>query len=224
MKQAICALGALGICALGEASAQNNQFAAQPVIGGITTNEVIAILQSATLTAALIDEDQNGVKTIEASSGDNTVYVALRDCQGAGAAAPCALVQPFGLFPAGGVTLDQINNYNINVSAVATAGLMPDNRGVIATKIYLVGGTTQNNLIFELALFFNDIDLLLKSVTPGVIARISYPTEALDASRAGFGATLKGRVYTMNAVGGGAPGLMTETIRAALDQRAKIAN
>jgi hypothetical protein len=221
MKPVLCALGALAAAA-GAASAQNNQLSAQSaVVQSVSANDMIAILQSAGLQAALVHEDGDGTKTIEAAAEGSTVYVALRACAGAGAAAPCALVQPFGFFNGQGVTLGQVNEFNINVSGISTAGLLNDNRGVMAMKMYLNGGVSAENLFYSLAVFFSDISRLLGAIKPGVVAQISYePT----AAAAGAGVDLPAGDYRVNATGAAAAGLMTPQIRAALETGGKIRN
>lgn len=225
MKFVICALGALA-AAQGSALAQNLQLTPQGgVIQKISSNDMISILQSVQLGARLIDDAADGTKTIEATAGGDTVYIAMRGCDGAGGASLCELVQPYGFFNAQGVTYDQINSFNMNVSGIATAALLPD-RGVMATKIYLSGGVTQANLIYELGVYFSDISRLIQSVTPGVVAKVSY--SAADLAKPNAGVKLPkfpaGEAPHINALGGDADGLMTEAVRAVLDQRGKIEN
>ncbi len=227
MKNRLCALGAMIAFADGHALAQNTQLSAQNVvIASISANDMIAILQSVQLSAALIDDAADGTKTIEVSSGGDIVYIAMRGCQGAGAASLCELVQPFGFFNGQGVTFDQVNNFNMNASGIATAALLTDGRGVMATKIYLVGGVTHSNLTYELSVYFSDIARLLQAVQPGVIAQVSWRAEELRASNIGLDlpAVPAGEVRHVNTVGGERNGLMTDAVRATLTRHGKIEN
>jgi hypothetical protein len=225
MKIVFCALGALAALE-GSALGQNLQLTpGGAVMQKISSNDLIAILQSAQLGARLIDDAADGTKTIEVSSGGDFVYMAMRDCEGAGGASPCELVQPYGFFNAQGVTLDQVNNFNMNVSGIATAALLPD-RGVMATKIYLNGGVTQSNLIYELSVYFSDITRLLQALKPGAIAQVSYSAEDLARPTAGIDlpAFLEPETPHINAIGGMRDGLMTQAVRAVLEGRGKIEN
>lgn len=223
MKKAICALAALA-AAQGSALAQNTQLSAQGgVIDKISAAEMIKILQSVELSARLIDDAADGTKTIEASSGGDFAYVALRACEGAGAESGCEVVQPFGFFNAQGVTLEQLNNFNMNLSTIATAALLPD-RGIVATKFYLNGGVTKVNLTFELGLYFADIGRLLEAVKPGAIARISWKAEDVAAANAGLDlpAFPAGESAHVNAVGVERDGLLTEAVQAVLHEAGKV--
>ncbi|NWG91286.1 MAG: hypothetical protein HXY21_02100 [Parvularculaceae bacterium] len=225
MKFAVCALGALA-AAQGSALAQNMQLTpAGAVIQKISSNDLITILQSAQLGARLIDDAADGTKTIEVSSGGDFVYMAMRGCEGAGGASPCELVQPYGFFNAQGVTLDQVNNFNMNVSGIATAALLPD-RGVMATKIYLNGGVTPSNLIYELSVYFSDITRLLEALKPGAIAQVSYTADDLGRPNAGveLGSFNGPETPHVNAIGGARAGLMTEAVKAVLVGRGKTLN
>ena len=209
------------LCASAPAFAQNNQFIDGPkAVSAISTNEIIAILQSVQLNARMIDESADNTKTIEVSAGGDVVYIAMRSCAGAGAASPCQLVQPYGFFNGQGVTFDQINNFNMNVGAIATAALLPDSRGIMASKIYLVGGVTQNNIAFELGVYFMDISRLLQSVKPGLVAQISYRPEALTAATAGFEPPPlpEGEAPHVNFVGEAHGALATDAVRTLVSQ------
>jgi hypothetical protein len=218
-------LGALAAVE-GSALAQNLQLTpGGAVMQKISSNDLIVILQSAQLAARLIDDAADGTKTIEVSSGGDFVYMAMRGCEGAGGASPCELVQPYGFFNAQGVTLDQVNNFNMNVSGIATAALLPD-RGVMATKIYLNGGVTQSNLVYELSVYFSDITRLLQALKPGAIAQVSYSAEDLARPNAGIDLASFPEAETphINAIGSARDGLMTQAVRAVLEGRGKIEN
>jgi hypothetical protein len=168
----------------------------------------------------MIEDAADGTKTIAASAGGDVVHIAMRACAGSGAASPCQLIQPYGFFNGQGVTFDQINNFNMNVGAIATAALLPDSRGIMASKIYLVGGVTKDNVAFELGTYFLDIARLLQSVKPGLVAQISYRPEALTAGTAGYDLPPfpDGQTPHVNFVGEAHGALAPDAIRALASQ------
>jgi len=221
MKTGVSLLSAFLAFAAAPALAQNTQFVEGPkAVSAISTNEVIAILQAAQLSARMIEDAADGTKTIEAAAGEDVVYIAMRACAGSGAASPCQLIQPYGFFNGQGVTFDQINNFNMNVGAIATAALLTDGRGIMASKIYLVGGVTKDNVTFELGSYFLDIARLLQSVKPGLVAQISYKPEALTAATAGFEPPPfpAGETPHVNFVGEAHGALATDAIRKLVSQ------
>lgn len=218
------ALGALLAFAGGAAVAQSTPFpgAQGAVITKTSTNDVIAFFQRAGLAAQMIAEEADGTKTIEVGGGGDTAYIAMRGCDGQGAAARCEVVQPYGFFNASGVTYDQINNFNLSASAIAVAGLLPDGRGVLGSKIYLNGGVTFANVEYELAVYFADISRLLQAIKPGVIAEVNWNQSPVDGGAVGS-PPLKSRDEThVNAVGAGRMGLLTDEMREILSQGAPI--
>lgn len=158
------------------AHAQNALSASPEVIESLSASDMIAIMQSAGFASSLVEEDATtNTKIVEASiEGGGSVYIALRSCDGAGGDAACRLIQPYGLFPSNGVTLSQINDYNMERSQIAMAGLMQGDAGIIGAKIYLVNGVAFNNFLHSMGLFLQDVDRLVEAIQPGALAEVAY--------------------------------------------------
>jgi len=203
------------------AAAQNQQLStATPVIGTISVNEMLTILQSVELSAKLVEENADGVKFIEASVGGSSVYFALGTCDGAGQDARCQIVEPFGYFDGAGVILSHLNTFNLTQSRVSMAGLGTDGDGIIVAKFYLTHGVTMDNFLFQVGLYFLDIDTLMGAITPGAIAQISYgpKDQAIAPARAMAGNSINvlhgGKDRKVNRVGVDRASFMTDGVRA----------
>jgi hypothetical protein len=163
---------------------------------------MIAILQGLGLSATLKAEDKNNIKYIEATLNGGVSYFALRGCTGPGPAARCDLIDSFGYFDGSGVTLDQINTVNQSKTALSTLSLDRDGDGIVSAKHFLTHGITAKHLGYRIALFYYDIDIVLGTFKPGVIAQVSHrsavgsPGEASAAQSP----TAKG-FKTVNAIG-----------------------
>ncbi|HXI85986.1 MAG TPA: hypothetical protein VNH64_00900 [Parvularculaceae bacterium] len=206
------------------ASAQNTQLSqSNPVIDSVSVSDMISVLNAIDFEAKMVEEAPNGAKIIEASSNGVTLYFALRECKGSGAEAPCVLVQPYIIFQGSGVTLEQINDFNLNHSAKSTAGLAPNGNVIVATKIFVNQGVTAAHFIFETALYFADIDNYVKAVKPGVIASVSYkPSVSGTAAFEGIAGTSAD--LRVNTAGPDAPSPLNDTVRAVIEGGAKIKN
>jgi len=190
----------------------------------VSPNEFIAMLTSNGLTARYMEENDN-THYVEVSEGGAMVYFALRACTGAGLTARCGTVQPFGYFSATGVTLAQINDFNLQRPNVAFAGLDDAGRGIIGAKFYLQAGVSADHIPFSIGLFFADIDLLLGSINPGALADVAYEQRAPAASKIanhapGFAddefRLASGEPWRTNSVGANAPSFQTDAFRALL--------
>lgn len=208
------------------ASAQNNPLpGSSAVIDKVSPNAVIAFLQGAGAGASFAGEEVSGDKTIVVTAGNQTAYIILRNCDGAGPGAGCGLVQPFGRFNAQGVTFDQINNFNMNVGINSFAGLFPDGTGLVASKTYLNGGVTFDHVKFGIATLFADLDRVAAAIKPGVIARVSWETTSPDAGLVMSLPSLPdGSAPHVNAVGTAGQGLLTGEMRAVLASGGVAAN
>lgn len=220
MRHYFGAIAAIALLCPAPASAQTNPLpGASPVITKVTPNEIIAFLQGAGAGAQYLGEEPNGDKTIVSTSGGRTAYIIMRVCEGSGLTGRCNLVQPYGLFDAKGVTYDQMNNFNMNISINSFAGLFPDGRGAVINRTYLNGGVTFAHVQFGIATLFADLDRMANAIKPGVIASVSWekvtPEQGLMMPRA---VLPDGSAPHVNAVGGGQEGLLTEGLRAILTQ------
>lgn len=194
--------------------------ASRQIVETISVNQLIGILQSAGFTATLISEEAAGDKFIEASLSGGTLYFVLRDCSGQGVLAGCSLVQPFGRFEGDGVTLAQINQYNLQHSRLALAGLDTDGDGIIGAKIYLVEGVTPESFFHSVALFLLDVDTLFSAILPGPLAEVSYSATApAPAALSKIVAARGENPLKVNAVGARAPRFLTDKTAAAVSGR-----
>lgn len=214
--------GASGALAQNQLSPAENQ-----IVTSVSPGELVLILQSGDLNARYMGED-GGSHTVEVNQSGSVVYFALRDCAGIGQQARCALVQPFGFFDAAGVTLSQINDFNLNRSLFSYSALTNDSRGIVATKIYMQAGVSSQHLLFSLGLYFLDLDTLLSAIIPGSIAEISYDAAdrkvgaASKLSNAKAISDLSAFVadrerFRTNRTGENAPSFLNDAFRAYLD-------
>lgn len=226
MRYLIGAIMAAAVVVNAPANAQNNPLpGSSAVIDKVSSNAVIAFLQGAGVGATFAGEEASGDKTVVVTSGTQTAYIILRNCDGSGPNAGCGLVQPFGRFNAQGVTFDQINNFNMNVGINSFAGLFPDGTGLVASKTYLNGGVTFEHVKFGIATLFADLDRMAAAINPGVIASVSWekasPYQGLVM---GLPSLPDGSAPHVNAVGTGGLGLLTEEMRAVLATASVAAN
>ena len=219
--------GSIGFISSTPAIAQNGQLSQAPrIISSMNVTELSAIMQSAGFTTALLEEDGANNKVIEASlEGAGVLYLTLMMCNGPGVAAPCELLQPYGLFDGTGVTLSQVNAFNLEQSNISLAGLMPDGSGLIGAKIYLVGGVSEQSFFNSMGLYLKDVDKIVAAITPGALADVSY-APAAKGSATGItygasdlpGAFSKDRVWQVNSVGRNAPIFSTDAVSKILNQ------
>ena len=203
------------------AQAQNQQFVQQPtIVGSVSVNEIIIFLNAAEFSAQLLQEFDDGgspAKIVEATSDGLTIYFGLRECNGAGVTARCQLVEPFAYFNGSGVTLSQLNTFNLSQSKPSFAGLLPEGNGIISSKIWLTQGVTPGNFGFQVGIFLLDIDLVLGAITPGTLASVNY-TDDNDTTSRGLIARQPYRErqnvdWQVNAVGPKAPDFMNDAVR-----------
>ena len=90
------------------ASAQNSQLS-QPqaiqVMVSISAEDMISLFQELDVPATFASEIEGNIKIIEVDADGASAYIALSECEGAGVAAACKLVEPFAYFNGTGVTL-----------------------------------------------------------------------------------------------------------------------
>lgn len=172
------------------------------VIGSVSGNEVIAMMRSLSAPTSLTAETASGKeKTLEARAGDGMVYIFLSDCNGTGAYAQCSTVQPTVYFTGAGVTLSQLNEFNMAGGREAVAGLLPDGRGIVLMRRDLTGGVTASHLRQAIEAFLGDAQTLLTSIDPTGASTVRIPAAAITPGSVGIAA---GNVQT-NGVGANAP-------------------
>ncbi|GJL95307.1 MAG: hypothetical protein DHS20C05_17120 [Hyphococcus sp.] len=213
------------------ASAQNSQLS-QPqaiqVMVSISAEDMISLFQELDVPATFASEIEGNIKIIEVDADGASAYIALSECEGAGVAAACKLVGPFAYFNGTGVTLAQINTFNLTQTRLSFAGLLDNGNGIIATKVYLEGGVGVANFLFDLGYFFYDAAALLMAIEPGVIAQVNYTPDpnALGVSRQAASILdfdlPDGQVFKVNSVGRNAPTFMTDSLEALIKDPSKI--
>lgn len=216
----------LGFLNVAPAYAQNQLQSGGGVITSFSPAEMVDLLGRAGLNASYAEESE-GVHYVEVNQDGASVYFALRGCAGAGQGARCDIIQPFGFFAGTGVTLAQLNAYNLEVASIAVAGLNDDGSGLIGSKIYLQAGVTNDHVMLSLGLFFLDLDSIIAAIMPGTIADVSFEAmqnrEGSKISNRARGVLHDGmelpndRAWRVNAVGANAPSFMKDAFRAYLD-------
>lgn len=199
----VAACAAAALVAASPAAAQSN-----PPIGGvfdaISSDQLVALFTGAGINARYLQYESE-THFVQVSEGGVTIaMVGLRGCDGATSASRCKMVQPFTLFDGAGLTLAAANQLNLEKFGLASLMLLPDGNAVIGIKLLLDGGVTEANLRNNLGVFFADLATFAKSVTPGVIARVSvakdspfgYPmmVKALPATEGGVHALGTGAI------------------------------
>lgn len=217
---AAMAIGAAAGAATTGASAQNTQLSqAQAVIRSATAQWAIDLFSEHGLSAVLIEQTSEHDTLQVTSSTGGVFYVALRACEGT-APKRCEMLQTFALFDGAGVTLNQINTMVRDNFVLSYAFLKANGDGVIASKIFLTGGVTEDNVLTELAGYFHDLDKMIASIQSGTLAEVrfrstdrrsgAFPSKILNV--AGQEAEL-----TVNAVGSGAPKFLPDDMKALID-------
>lgn len=209
------------------ASAQNQLQSGGGLITSYSPAELVALLQQTELNARYVEEN-DGVHYLEVNEDGAIVYFGLRDCAGAGQEARCNIIQPFGFFAGNGVTLAQLNAFNLDQAMVSVAGLNSDGSGVIGSKIFLQGGVSQTHVMLSLGLYFLDLDTIISAIRPGTLADVSFDA-APDRNGSKISNSVRGvlydgqqlsaadRVWQVNAVGANAPSFMNDVLRAYMD-------
>ncbi|MBI1391323.1 MAG: hypothetical protein GC152_01155 [Alphaproteobacteria bacterium] len=177
---ALAARAMLAIASLGVASGAHAQVRKgtidERVVSSMSGYEVIALMRSISAPTRLTDENPNdNEKTLEARTGEGTVYVFLAGCNGPGAYAQCSEIQPTIYFKGEGVTLAQLNRFNLDDTTISIAGLLDDGRGVVFVRRQLEGGVTASHVRWTIGQFLKDAEALLKSIDPSGAPAISLP-------------------------------------------------
>lgn len=215
LKQCISAALAAAVIFAGAANAQNQMASPSgQMLSDISIDEFISKLGGAGITAELMEGDGQSHVIKAATPGGATFFLYMRTCEGA--PLRCELIQPSAYFNATGVTLSQINEFMVQRSASSYAVLLPNGIGAVSTKIWLVGGVTQDNLFHELAAFLYDADNFISSIQPGTAAQVSFkPTR--NQALGHFGAAARPDAADVNSVGVNAPVFMTDSLRVFVD-------
>ena len=221
MFKKLC-VAACAVTMAASAHAQNMQLSqSSPTITSVNVNSINAMLERNGFTGVLQGQFEDAGKKasiIEASSGNSVFYIALRECDGEGVTAPCSLVEYFAFFVANGLTVAQINTFNLNEPRASFAGLMGDGRGIIGGKSWLNYGVDERNVEFNIGLFLGDIDLILGAVSPASLTSADGAAGFKAATATAFDPGAAFDVdWKINNFGLDNPSFMTSEIRATLE-------
>jgi hypothetical protein len=89
---------------------------------------------------------------------------------------------------------------------------MDDGGGVIIADIYLNRGVTRANALYLFASFLDDVDTVLTTVEPDVLAKADFSLETPRFAEASGG-------KSVNTVGRAGPVFVTPTVRSILDRQ-----
>ena len=169
--------GALALAFASGASAQNMQLNQAPVLHQSVTAQWLIDLFAARGFNAVMVESVNTHDTLEVTSPTGGVfYIAARSCEG-DAPKQCSLVQIYALFDGSGVTLSHVNAMVRDAFVLSYAFLTDDGNGVLASKISLWGGVTEDNIVQEISAYFHDLDNLMSSIESGQLATVSFDAD-----------------------------------------------
>lgn len=182
------------------------------VIQTVTVADVISLMNEFDFKAMLYEAPTEDGATIEVSANGGTFYIDLKQCAGKEEAARCSQLEPYGYFDGAGVTLNIVNDFNLDASALSSAGLMADGGGVIIADIYLNQGVTRANALYLFARFLDDVDTVLTTIEPDVLAKADFAQETPRFVEAPAG-------KSVNTVGRARPVFVTPAVRSILDRR-----
>lgn len=202
------------------ASAQNMQLTQRPpVIEAVTAQWVIDLLAQRQFVGVVVDQTPTHDTLEVTSPGGGVFYIAIRACSG-DAPKRCSMLQNFALFDASGVTLSQINTMVRDNFAASYAFLNPEGVGVLANKVFLNGGVTEQNIVTEIGGYLYDLDNLGASIRNGQLATVNFEVRhdaaALGKTKIDNGFSLNGD-YIVNPVGRNAPTFSTDELRALVE-------
>lgn len=203
-----CMAVAMSMSFIGGANAQVRKRSVEDrIINSISSNELILTMRYFSARARLVtDNEAAREKILEAQMTEGTVYFFLSDCNGPGAFAQCTMVQPTLYYNGSGVTLSQLNDFNLDAGTVSTAGLLSDGRGVVYRKISLTGGVTASNLRLSIEEFLDDAEALLRSIDPSGAPSVRIPASAVTPQNSMLNLTLEEPIV-VNSVGANSPKL-----------------
>ncbi|MEL6361141.1 MAG: hypothetical protein AAFR21_08635 [Pseudomonadota bacterium] len=120
-----------------------------------------------------IGNGKSFILEFKASTGA-AAYLAMHNCVEAGGEMRCPALEFFGYFESAGVTLQQVNDFNIAQSAGSTVALISGGPGIIQRKKYLDGGAKAENINQDFRVFLFDFDTLVAGIQPGTLATVSF--------------------------------------------------
>lgn len=142
----------------------------------MSADEMVRLLSSRGLTAAIGGSSEDSDYVDVETPGGGQFSIAMRVCNDA-PARQCQMIQTFTNFSGYGVTLNTINKLLQEDFVISYAVLNDQNSSTVASKVILVGGITEQNLIENLAMYLYDLDQFAKAVTPGSVTQVSFKSE-----------------------------------------------
>jgi hypothetical protein len=176
-RLAVAAAAAAFAFGSGPVCAQNSLPAG--TIGSMSADDVIKLFASAGATADYVGYE-NETHFVRTNVENHVSHVGLRSCDGAARSARCKLLQPYALFSSPGLTLAQVNEFNLRSMNISTVMLNPDQSAMVGAKFNIEGGVTEANVRYNLAQFFTDISAFSRDVTPGTKAQVRFDPASHD--------------------------------------------
>jgi hypothetical protein len=177
MKNLLSAAGAAFVLASafsGPAAAQNQILGGQPIMNSTSANDMLRIFSGIGLSGKVAGTSADSQILEFQSETGFVMYVGLVGCDGATASASCAMAQPYAIFDNGGVTLNDVNDFNFSQSTISMLMVAPDGRLIIGSRVIFDGGITEANFRTNAAMFLLDAATLMQGVSPGLKATVSY--------------------------------------------------
>ncbi len=163
------------------------------VAEALAPEDIAGIFRTLEIPATVTyNQGQPVILVSDPESGGLGFVVFARGCENGG----CQILQPFANLSAPGLTLAQANTINRDKLARSHVMFLNDGTAFIATKIFLNQGAAPGNIVYQLALFVRDLDTVLSSVSPGVLASIKPGAKDFETItfQSGAGIAVTGKI------------------------------
>lgn len=156
---------------------EQSAVAQKVVVTAISPNDLVQLMQTLGFRSGATIND--GVPIVAAKLPDEQGGAGFIILMAGCSSTACQAINPISVFRADGMTLAQANQLNRSKLANSSVLFRDTGTAYVSSNIYLPGGVTVDNLAFQIAMFVNDLDTVLKSVTPGVLASVDLEDETL---------------------------------------------
>ncbi|WOI54072.1 hypothetical protein [Parvularcula sp. LCG005] len=173
MKHVLSGLFGAAVALLsGAAMAQSNSLMGPSVIQKMSRDDMTALLQREGLNVQM-RTTADGSVFLEANLPNmNAFYIQPRQCDDMATQTGCILMEVFTVFDAGPLNMATINQFHLSTSVASTVALNPQGAAVVYNKIWLEGGVTDANVLFNVASVLMDSDSLVSGMSSVLAA---YP-------------------------------------------------
>lgn len=219
MKYAsLAALALFAVAGAQPGAAQNLQFSQAPsVIQFVTPSDIAVIFQRVGWSVSEMAPETNS-RTLRIQTTEGLIFlVVLRGCEtGPTGAAECAQVQPYAAFTGFGVTLSDVNSFNLDRSRIATLMLTPNDDAILGARFFVSGGVARANLDVNLGNYLFDVANFVEGASSGARTNVSFkPTnEAEGFDFPHLSAPLAEGLARRNPIGKAAPSVPRAAIEA----------